>query len=125
MRLFFFLSFFLSLASWAQVGDRFAIKELHPQKGLRVDPLALKRMKIVVASLQAPYVLKEEAIIFFKDKAFVYVQEGSFFRLIEIKAKKQSELEWLVESPDLGPTIELVTRGAELLHLGQIMNQTE
>ncbi len=122
------LSFFLflSVSAFSQVGPKYAIEEFSKSKGLKVNPKALKRMGAETKIINNwPITVNEEAIVFIKDQTYVYLARGDYFYLTEVKVRKMSAIIWEISGAGVKSGDVLLSKKAELLHLGQIMNKAD
>lgn len=110
----------------AQVGSRYAIEKYSKTQGLKVNPKALQRMGVETKQVSSwPLVVNEEAVIFIKDQAYVYLSKNDFFVLAIVSPKKMTGTQWEISGDTVKVGDMMVIKKAELLHLGQILNQAE
>lgn len=115
-----------SLTAYAQVGPRYAIEKYSKSQGLKLNPKAVKRLGIENKKIEKwPITVNEDAVVFIKDKTYIYLIKNDFYVLAGVLANKITGSQWEISGNEVKLGDVMVSKKAELIHLGQISNQVD
>lgn len=106
----------------AGVGPGKAVLEANKTDGFKLSEVALKNIEVsaqVINSAGAQK-LPLSALVRSQEHAGVYRLRAGWFKFIEVKPASKAESGFVVQSPDIKPGDQVVTRGAEFLKLAEL-----
>lgn len=100
-------------------GPEKGVLEANEKEGIKLSPKALQSLGIKAQSISSTSVhsLPISSLIYFQDEVGVYRLRSGFFKLIEGKVSRKTQMIATFESGGLVPGDQVVTEGTPLLRL--------